>query len=344
MPNRGRYRNIVLKLALVVMSGALAAVGVFGWADAANAFRAYAANDWGKLDALWPLYAAACIGCLAAQIIAACATVNFARLAQAPAVWRWLAGAFYIAAVMFAAYSADKGAQVVISSAHRSAYEARELERSVLTAEIATLTRQIEEARANLPSDTANIPAQRQEAALAIFTATTAAAVARLPEAQRELTARQPLAREQAQPWTLAIGIFAIFLAWAIIEPWGYALAEKGREAPPASLVAPPEAPANKPANVHWLRRGVALLTLGWLSHLTTPQALSATVDVERARIPDPVEFSAWQDAKAVAFSMRDRFDVAYIAAKVRRDKSTVYRWFRERDKKLKAEVEAAAA
>lgn len=329
-----RHRNIALKLAFIVLSTAMAAIGVFGWANAANAFPAVFTQSWGEIDPLWPVYAIAAIACLAAQVIAACAVVNFARLANAPPVWRALAIAFYAVSVVFAAYSADKGAQVVLQSAHRSAYVARENDRQRLTQEIATLTASIEAERQKLPSDSANIVAERQRAALAIFQATTAVATARIPEAQRELTERPPLPREAPQDWATALILFAIFLVWAVLEPWGYALAERGRDAGPAVTMADnPARPPTERTNVHWLRRGTALLTLGWFSQFATePQAMAAMPDPEPIA-PEPISISQWQDAKAVAFSMRDSHEVVEIAARVGRDKSTVYRWFRERDK-----------
>lgn len=337
---QSRHRNIALKLALVVLSAAIAAIGVFGWANAANAFPALFTSDWASIDPLWPVYALAAIACLAAQVIAACAVVNFARLAQAPFVWRLLAIAFYSVSVLFAAYSADKGAQVVLQSAHRAAYVARQTERVALTNEIATLTASIETARLQLPSDSANVMAERQRAALAIFEATTAVATARIPEAQRELSERPALPREVPQDWQISLLLFAIFLAWAILEPWGYALAERGREPiPSVATEAIPVHRANHGANVHWLSRGVALLTLGWFSQFATaPAAVGATPEPE-AIAPEPISISQWQDAKAVAFAMRDKqYEVVEIAAKVGRDKSTIYRWFRDRDRMLAAE------
>ena len=331
---QSRHRNIAFKFAFVVMSAAMAAIGVFGWANAANAFPALFTRDWASIDPLWPVYGLAAIACLAAQVIAACAVVNFARLAQASPVWRLLAIIFYVVSVLFAAYSTDKGAQVVMQSAHRSAYLVREAERLTLTDEIATLTNSIEAARQNLPSDGANVMAERQRAALAIFEATTASATARIPEAQRELNEHPPLPREAPQDLGVALIMFAIFLGWAVIEPWGYALAERGRDV--ANVVRPIDPtpqPAKPSATVHWLRRGTALLTLGLLSQFATEPATAATTPEPEAIAPEPISISQWQDAKAVAFAMRDSFEVVEIAAKVGRDKSTVYRWFRERDK-----------
>lgn len=335
-------RNIAFKAALVVMSVALAAFGVFGWADSALALDAYAARDWAVLSPLWPVYAVAAIACLAAQVIAACAAVNFARLSKAPGIWRLLAGAFYAVAVFFTAYSADRGAQVVLQSAHRAAYEAREAERVALIGEIATLSQAIEAERQRLPQDTANVVAERQRASLAIFEAATAAATARLPEAQRELAAKPPLPREAAQGLAMALGVFVIFLGWAILEPWGFALAERGREpiAPVAPGVAhPPMAPkpATQSATILFFRRAAAILTLGWLSHFATATPAEAQPVAPPEEAPEPVSISQWQDVKAVAFSMRGRFEVHEIAAKVGRHPSTVYKWFRDRDKQQAA-------
>lgn len=343
MNNGGRRRNIIFKAALIVMSIALAAFGVFGWADAAGALDASA---WADLSPLWPVYAVAAIACLAAQAIAACAVVNFARLAHAHWVWRFGALAFYGVSVFFAAYSADRGAQVVLQSAHRAAYEVRETERDRLASEIVALTGAIEQERQKLPHDTANVVAERQRVALAAFEAATAVARARLPEAQRELRERAPIPRDAAQGWAMALGVFVIFLFWAVLEPWGYALAERGREPPLA--VAPAVARAPLPANsatrratdatggatVHWLRRTLALVTLGWISHVTPP-AQAAQAEPEPA--PEPVSISRWQDERAIAFSMRGRFEVPEIAAKVGRHPSTVYKWFRARDKERAA-------
>ncbi len=333
-----RLRNIAFKLALIVMSVALAAFGVFGWADAARALDAYAARSWADLSPLWPVYAVAAVACLAAQVIAACAVVNFARLAHAHVIWRIGAFAFYAVAVFFAAYSADKGAQVVLQSAHRAAFEVREAERVALTGEIAGLVATIEAERQKLPEDTANTVAERQRVALAAFEAATAVARARLPEAQRELSERPPLPREAAQDWTIALAVFLIFLAWAVLEPWGYAVAERGREPPkpvalPLALALEPEKRATSSANVHWLRRAVAILTLGWLSHFATATPARADEVAPPPQPPAPVPIAQWQDAKAIAFAMRGRFEVPEIAAKVNRHPSTVYKWFRARDK-----------
>jgi hypothetical protein len=333
-------RNWLLKTALLVMSAALALFGVLGWADKARALEALAARDWAILDALWPLYAVAAIGCIAAQVIAACAAVNFAWLDGASRIWRALAIAFYGVCVVFAAASADMGAQAVLASGQRAAYEAREIERATLMAEIAALSQAIEAERAKLPTDTANVPTSRQQAALDLFNAATAAARVRLPEAQRQLSERPPLARDPHHHWTLALAVFAIFLAWAILEPWGYALAERGREmartvarATPANDSATPSATG---AKVHWLNRLVALLTLGMLSQFGAPvataQPAAATV-APPAPAPEPAPLAQWQDAKSAAFSMRGRFDVSEIAERVKRHPSTIYKWFRERDR-----------
>lgn len=334
----GRLRNIIFKSALFVMSAALAAFGVLAWANAANAFAAVQNRSWAALDPLWPMYALAAIGCLAAQALAACAAVNFMRLANAPVIWRRLAFAFYIVSVVFAAYSADRGGQVVLNSAHHAAYEARMADRVALSGEIATLSHAIEVERQRLPLDTANVVAERQRAALATFEAATAVARARLPEAQRELSGRPPLPREPPTDAGIALAVFVIFLAWAALEPWGYALADRGRE-PPARValsVAPAPEPAKsaKPsATLLFFRRAAALLTLGMLSHFATATPARAEEVAPPPPAPEPVSISQWQDAKAVAFSMRGRFEVPEIAAKVQRHPSTVYKWFRARDK-----------
>jgi len=347
-----RRRNWLLKSALVVMSVALALFGVLGWADKARALEAIAARDWSLLDAIWPLYGVAAIGCIAAQIIAACAAVNFAWLEGASRVWRALAIAFYGVCVVFAAVSADMGAQAVLASGQRAAYESREVERAALLEEIATLSRAIEAERQKLPADTANVPTSRQQAALEIFNAATAAVRARLPEAQRQLSERPALARDPHHHWTLALAVFAIFLAWAILEPWGYALAERGREAngkvaTPLSSATPANdsaTPSATGAKVHWLNRLAALLTLGLLSQFGAPVAAAETALATVApppKAPEPAPLAQWQDAKSVAFSMRGRFEVLEIAEKVGRHPSTIYKWFRERDKQ-NAKSEAA--
>jgi hypothetical protein len=340
MSTAGKLRNIAFKGALIVMSVALAAFGVLGWADKANALRAYAAQDWALLDPLWPVYAVAAVACLAAQVIAACAVVNFARLAGAHLIWRAGALAFYGVAVFFAAYSADMGAQVVLQSAHRSAYEARETERERLASEIVALSGAIEEERQRLPQDTANVVAERQRAATAAFEIATAAARTRLPGAQRELAAAPPLPREAPQDQSTALIVFLIFLGWAVLEPWGYALAERGREPPQrvALSVAPAPEPAKsatRSATILFFRRAAALLTLGWFSHFATATPVRAEEVTPPTPAPEPVSISQWQDAKSIAFAMRERFDVSEIASKVNRHPSTVYKWFRARDKAL---------
>lgn len=334
----GKLRNIAFKGALIVMSVALAAFGVFGWADSARALDALAAQSWDDLSPLWPVYAVAAIACLAAQVIAACAVVNFARLAHAHWLWRAGAFAFYVVSVFFAAYSADRGAQVVLQSAHRAAYETRMAERERLAREIVALSGVIEAERQKLPEDTANVVAERQRTALATFEAATAGARTRLPQAQQELSARPAMSREAPQDLAMALGAFAIFLVWAVLEPWGYALAERGREPPPRvapAVALPPELEKNAThsANVHWLGRAIAILTLGWLSHFATATPVRAEEVATPPPAPEPVSISQWQDAKAVAFSMRERFEVPEIAAKVKRHPSTVYKWFRARDK-----------
>lgn len=327
-----RLRNIAFKLALIVMSAALAAFGMLGWANAANALDALHAQSWGALDPLWPVYVVAAVACLAAQVIAACAVVNFARLASAPAIWRFLAFAFYAVAVFFAAYSADKGAQVVLSSAHRAVYQARETDRIRLQTEITTLSNAIEEERRKLPADTTNTVTSRQQAALAIFQATTAAAQTRLPAAQRELDALPAIPREETQAWQLALGVFAIFLAWAILEPWGYALAERGRE-----TNSQPPAPFAPHAKAPWLRRVAAWLAFAWVSHHATQALAAEAPSAKPLEFQEPISLSAAMDAKAQAFSMRGRFSPTEIAAKVGVHPSTIYRWFGKRDSQAKA-------
>lgn len=228
-------RNWILKLALAVLGGCVAALGVFAWADAARFFEARAAHALGSaefvaaLHPLWPVFAIACVGCVAAQIFAACATINFARLAKAPKIWRGLCGAFYVVSVVFAAYSADKGAQIIIGLPHRAAYEAREADRKRLTDEIADIDERMAEARRQLLSyDPATTPTARQNAAREAFNLRTESDARRLPIVQNELDARPPIARErQPEGWEAAV--FFIFLLWAALEPWGYPLADRGR-------------------------------------------------------------------------------------------------------------------
>lgn len=323
-----------MKSALVVMSVALALFGVLGWADKAHAFEAFESQSWGDLSALWPLYAVAAVACIAAQIIAACAAVNFAWLGGAALIWRALAIAFYAVCVVFAAYSADMGAQAVLASGQRADYAAREIERAALSREIAVLSQQIEAERAKLPDDTGAIPASRQAAALALFNAATETARARLPVAQRELANRPAISRDPHHHWTVALGVFAIFLAWAILEPWGYALAERGREAK-APVASATESATGAPIknNVHWLNRLAAIITLGWLSQFGAAAPAVAQPVAPPPPAPEPAPIAQWQDAKSVAFSMRGRFEVPEIADKVGRHPSTIYKWFRERDK-----------
>lgn len=323
-----RLRNVVFKLALIVLSVALAAFGVFGWADAAHAFDAYRAGSWEALDPLWPIYAIAAIACVAAQIVAACAVVNFARLAGAPLIWRFLAGAFYAVAVFFAAYSADGGARVILTSAHRAVYTVRETERRALSEEIKQLSDLIDAERQKLPQDTSGTVTSRQQIALARFQAVTATAGARLPEAQAELARKPPISREEAQPWVAAAGVFLIFLAWAVLEPWGYALAERGREpnnSPPSAKFAPH-------AKAPWLRRVAGWIALAWFSQTATQAPIPEAPAANPLILPEPVQLSDARDAKAAAFSMRGRFAVQDIAAKVGVHQATVYRWFRARD------------
>ena len=332
-----KHRNWLLKVALLVMSGALAAFGVLGWAYAARVFEAWQAG-WGALDPLWPIFATAAIACVAAQVIAACAAVNFSRLAAAAPVWRNLAVAFYLVSVVFAAYSADRGAQAVMQAPQRAAFEAREAERHALEREIEVLAATIERERQRLPQDTTGVVAERQRAALAIFQAATAAATERLPEAQRALAERPPLPREAPMPALMSLVVFGIFLAWAVLEPWGYALAERGRE--PATPVAPASDAASG-RRIGWLPRLVAGFGL-WCVANTPPHA-QAQAPLEPPQA-EPVSISQWQDAKQVAFSLRDRLDVPDIAERVGRDKSTVYRWFREHDRAATATSQPARA
>ena len=343
----GRPRNIALKLALIVMSVALAAFGVLGWAYAARIFDADWSRPWAErlaaFDPSWPIYVVAAIGCLAAQVIAACAVVNFARLAKAGTTWRALAIAFYIVPAVFAAYSADKGGQVVLAAPHRAAYEARENERTRLVIEITALNGVIEGERAKM-SPMGSVGPQTRERETNAFLAATVAERERLPRAQASLDAAPSLPREVEADWLAGATVLAIFLAWALLEPWGYALAERGREAfvaPPVAERLPAPQGATQSANVHWFKRTVAFLTLGLLSHFATAPPASATINAIPVEPPKPIEIADWQDAKAAAFSMRDRCDVAEIAAHVKRDKSTVYRWFRERDKASKERTAA---
>lgn len=330
MASGGRLRNIAFKLALIVMSVALAAFGVLGWADSARALDAYAERSWAILDPLWPVYAVAAVACLAAQVIAACAVVNFARLVSAHWLWRFGAFAFYAVAVFFAAYSADRGAQVVLTAAHRAAYQANVDERTRLQNEIQSLAEAIEEERGKLPSDTENTMTSRQTAALALFEAATATARARLPEAQRELRDLPRMERDPVQDWSFALSVFLIFLAWAILEPWGYAIAERGREPPLQGWR--PASQDSRGAKVHWLQRVAAFVSLAWLSQFANPVLAAPAPPANPRETPEPITLSAAIDAKAVAFSMRGRFAVCEIARKVGVHQATVYRWFRKRD------------
>lgn len=317
------------------MSGALAVFGVLGWAHKANAFEGLAARDWAILDALWPLYAVAAIGCVAAQVIAACAAVNFAWLDGAGRIWRFLAGAFYGVCVVFAAYSADLGANVILSSAQRAAHEAREADRSRLADEIAALNEVIASERANM-SQPGTVGPQTRAAETAAFLAATEAERARLPDAQAALDALPTLPREATQPWYAAAAVFLIFLVWAILEPWGYALAERGRQSSRApDLTTPVIRFTPAPARPSWLRRAAAWASFALFSQGAAAGLAHANAETEPRETPNPLTQPAAIDAKAQAFSMRDRFDVPVIASKVGVHQSTVYRWFAKRDKEL---------
>lgn len=346
----GRRRNWLLKSALVVMSFVLALFGMLGWANKANAFNAVALNEIAALDPLWPIYGVAAIGCVAAQIIAACAAVNFAWLEGAGRVWRWLAGAFYGVCVVFAAYSADLGAQAILSNQQRAAAASREQERDRLQAEIISLNGVVAAERQRM-SDPGTVGPQTRAAETAAFLAATEAERARLPLAQAALDASPPLPREVMLPWHTALGVFLVFLAWAFLEPWGYALAERGRQpATPNTQHRPTEAAIravplqhSQAATPSLWRRAAAWVSFLLVSHAATAGLAHANTEPEPRDTPNPLTQPAAIDAKAQAFSMRDRFDVPAIAAKVGVHQSTVYRWFAKRDKELASRTVSAA-
>lgn len=337
----------MFKAALIVMSLALAAFGVLGWAHAARGFDAYRAQSWAALDPIWPVYAMAAIACLAAQFIAACAVVNFARLTHSSLIWRALAVAFYLVAVFFAAYSADEGAKVIMGSAHRAAYEANQSERARLETEIAGLTATIAEERARLPADTGLTYASRQDSALAIFEAATAAARGRLPEVQRELRDLPLVAREQVSAWQSQAFVFLIFLAWAVLEPWGYALAERGRyvaaarnayatpdATPSAARVAVPQ----RFAAPGLLARTAALLSVAPCGAMAAPQETPIAPENQSVIVLSPD-----MSPRAVAFSLRGRASTRVIGKTVGVHSSTVSRWFIARDRAVAAMAQKAA-
>lgn len=262
-----RRNNWLLKSALTVMSCALAALGIGGWAYMARVFDA--APLWGDdkaafiaaLDPLWIIYAIAAIGCIAAQILGACVVVNFAeRLKSAKSFWRWLALGFYGVAAVFAAKSADIGATAIIDAPHRAAYEARVFEREALTAEIAEITKRIADADAALAAIDTEVNAYRAREARERHAALTKLDAERLPIARAELDARPPLPRERTpEPWEGLL--LLLFLAWAFLEPWGYAMAELGRteiKAPPMRH-RPPYAAHSVFRWPPWARRAVAV-------------------------------------------------------------------------------------
>lgn len=309
--DRSRPRNWLLKLALVALSTAIAALGVFGWADKARLFDAVReahASAWGflaALDPLWPVFAVAALGCIAAQVIAGCCTVNFARLAKAPPIWRGVAAAFYAVSVFFAAYSADMGAQIVLGLPHRAAYEAREEDRRALSAEIAAINSRLREAARRLDFDPSATYTTRQESALAGYNALTAIDRARLPIAQRELDARPPIPRERAlEAWEQAV--FFIFLAWAALEPWGYALAERGRVDLPGQNRRPrPRGPGPFTTMLHWV---------------TKESATRARAVAGGAR--KSMEVAAAAAATALALDRRGRADSARAPAEAKKPRS----------------------
>jgi hypothetical protein len=346
----GRRRNWLLKTALFLMSVVLALFGILGWAHKADVFTAVAADAadgglWAGLDPLWPIYAVAAVGCVAAQIIAACAAVNFAWLDGAGRVWRALAGAFYVVCVLFAAYSADLGAQAILSSAQRAAADARDVERTRLTDEIAALNEVIAGERAKM-SAPGTVGPQTRASETEQFLAATKAELARLPIAQQTLDALPPLPRETELSWYAAAGVFLIFLAWAVLEPWGYALAERGRQAPPRFVAgeAPPFRTMRLESRPSLLRRAAAWFSLAVISQGVAPALASANPTEEPCETPQPVTQPAAIDAKAKAFSMRGREDVAVIAAKVGVHPSTIYRWFAKRDAELAKQRDAVAS
>jgi hypothetical protein len=234
-----RPRNWILKTALVVLGGALAALGVFGWADKAHMFEALSephASIWAflaSLHPLWPLFGAGALGSIAAQFLAASAAVNFARLAAAHPIWRGLCAGFFAVGAGFAAYSADLGAGVIIGLPHRAAFEAREADRAEFAAQRDEAQRQVAEldGRILLLSDAARLqgwPGERLERQAAPLQALRDDAAREARAAQEEFNERPAIPRERdPAPWEGLVLI--IFLAWASLEPWGYTLADRGR-------------------------------------------------------------------------------------------------------------------
>lgn len=313
-----RARNWLLATGLAVSALAVCGLGAFGWLYSARVFEAL---SWRDLDPLWPFYAVAIIGCGAAQIVAACAAVNFTRVRG---WWRALAFAFYASAVVFSAFSADHGAQVILGAAQRATYESRETERKTLTAEIAALAKSIETERRRMPA-AGSVGPKTMEAATVAFQAATAVAESRLPIAQSELTTKPPIQRD-LPPSQIGGVVFAAFLLWGALEPWGFALVERGRTIAPGTPV------ATRPRRALWWRRAIAAIGLGGLATGATQPALAETPRDQTVAQPNPVTLNAAMDEKAIAFSMRGRFTPDEIARKIGRDRSTVYRWFKKRD------------
>lgn len=91
-----------------------------------------------------------------------------------------------------------------------------------------------------------------------------------------------------------------------------------------------------KPRSRNWLFRLAAVLPFASgasVSHAGEPARLPEIVQQN----PTPITLSADMTARAVAFSMRGRFAVSDIAAKVGVHRATVYKWFARRDKAMQA-------
>lgn len=279
-----RRRNWLFKGALVVASVALAVFGIVAWSTLANAGQLWtltfqwlagrpialdvAAQAFAALDPLWMLYATGAVFCVAAQFIAAAGAVNARRILDdahaenRKAVedgWLWLSVTFYVIAAAFAAYSADQGARMVLDRDTYEAYVAREDDRALYRNRVAELDREMASLRQTIANanetlseiDPTQTVAARQRTAGVNYDRLVSQANTRLPLAQDE--------REKAEQWLVAnprlprvkeagavgVVVFLAFLFWALLEPWGYALAERGTE---ARVKARAERPKDKPS------------------------------------------------------------------------------------------------
>lgn len=108
----------------------------------------------------------------------------------------------------------------------------------------------------------------------------------------------------------------------------------------------PPKAPPNvatepipivQAATPPWYMRTAAALLALFVSQARAPASADAQTLAQPRQASDPIVLNAAHNAKAIAFSMRGRYDLPQIAAKVGVHRTTVYRWFRARDNELSA-------